>query len=132
MEGLLSTGPTPSSSLYTLTRVTIQTFSITTPISILEELILCIAPTAVQYGKILPSRLSNTGELNFNIIMFSNRECLVLFIVVFMIPLLPDFLQLMHFPNLLHPSLLPSFHQHWLAKAKVNWLIRGFGQYLTI
>ena len=39
---------------------------------ILEELILCIAPTAEQYGKILLSRLSNTGELNFNIIMFSN------------------------------------------------------------
>ena len=40
--------------------------------SILEELILRIAPTAGQYWKILPSRLSNTGELNFNIIMFSN------------------------------------------------------------
>ena len=36
--------------------------------SILEELILCIALTAGQYGKILPSRLSNTGQLNFNII----------------------------------------------------------------
>ena len=40
--------------------------------SILEELIVRIAPTAGQYGKILPSRLSNTEELNFNIIMFSN------------------------------------------------------------
>ena len=39
--------------------------------SILEELILHIAPTAGQYKKILPSRLSHTGELNFNIIMFS-------------------------------------------------------------
>ena len=35
--------------------------------SILEELILCIAPTAGQYWKILPSRWSNTGGLNFNI-----------------------------------------------------------------
>ena len=42
--------------------------------SILEELILRIAPTAGQYGKILPSRLSNTGDLNFNIIMFSIWE----------------------------------------------------------
>ena len=40
--------------------------------SILEELILLIAPIAGQYGKILPGRLSNTGELNFNIIMLSN------------------------------------------------------------
>ena len=40
--------------------------------SILEELILRIAPTAGQYRKILPSRLNNTKELNFNIIMFSN------------------------------------------------------------
>ena len=40
--------------------------------SILGELILRIVSTAGQYGKILPSRLSNTGELNFNIIMFSN------------------------------------------------------------
>ena len=39
--------------------------------SILEELILHIAPTAGQYGKMLPSRLSNTGELNFNILMLS-------------------------------------------------------------
>ena len=64
---------------YIPTRVTIQTFSITTPSltileTILEELILCIAPTAGQYGKILPSRLSNTGKVNFNIIMFSNCE----------------------------------------------------------
>ena len=44
--------------------------------SILEELILCIALTAGQYGKILPSILSNTGELNFSNIMFSNCECL--------------------------------------------------------
>ena len=40
--------------------------------SILEQLILRIAPTAGQYGKILPSRLSNIGSLKFNIIMFSN------------------------------------------------------------
>ena len=40
--------------------------------SILEELILGIALTALQYGKILPSTLSNTKELNFNIILFSN------------------------------------------------------------
>ena len=38
----------------------------------MEELILHIAPTAGQYGKILPSTLSNTGELDFNIILFSN------------------------------------------------------------
>ena len=44
--------------------------------SILEELIFCIAPTAGQYGKILPIRLSNTGELNFNIITFRNLECI--------------------------------------------------------
>ena len=37
----------------------------------MEELILCIAPTAGQYGKILSSRLSDTGGLNFNIIMFN-------------------------------------------------------------
>ena len=42
--------------------------------SIWEELLLRIAPTAGQYGEILPSRLSNAGELNFNIIMFSNWE----------------------------------------------------------
>ena len=41
-------------------------------ISVLEELILHIALTAGQYGKILPSRLSTTGVENFNIIMFSN------------------------------------------------------------
>ena len=40
--------------------------------SILEKLILRIAFTAGQYGKILPSRLSNAKELNFNIIMVSN------------------------------------------------------------
>ena len=40
-------------------------------ISILEELILRIALIAGKYGKILPSRLSYTGEVNFNIIMFS-------------------------------------------------------------
>ena len=40
--------------------------------SILEELIICVALTAGQYRKILHSRLSNTGELNINIIMFSN------------------------------------------------------------
>ena len=44
--------------------------------SILVELILRIASAAGQYGKILPSRLSNTGELNFNIIMLSNWECI--------------------------------------------------------
>ena len=38
--------------------------------SILEELILCNAPTSGQYGKILPGRLNNTESLNFNIIMF--------------------------------------------------------------
>ena len=27
------------------------------------------------YEKILPRGLSNTGELNFNIIIFSNEEC---------------------------------------------------------
>ena len=31
---------------------------------------------AGQYGKIYPSRLSNTGEVNFNSIMFSNWECI--------------------------------------------------------
>ena len=41
----------------------------------MDELILRIAWTAGQNGKILPSRLSNTGEFNFNIIMFSNQEC---------------------------------------------------------
>ena len=45
--------------------------------SILEELILRIAQTAWQYDKIIPSRLSNIEELNFNIIMFSNWEFLV-------------------------------------------------------
>ena len=40
----------------------------------MEELILRIASTAGQYGKILPSRLTNTGEVNFNIIMFSKWE----------------------------------------------------------
>ena len=40
--------------------------------SILEELILRISPTDWQYGKILPCRLSNTKELNFNIIVFRN------------------------------------------------------------
>ena len=40
--------------------------------SLLGELILYIAPRAGQYGKILLSGLSNTGELIFNIIMFSN------------------------------------------------------------
>ena len=64
-------------SSYFPTGVTIQTFSIKTAafpswLSVLEKLIICIALTAGQYGKILPSRLSNTGELNFNIIMFSN------------------------------------------------------------
>ena len=43
--------------------------------SILEEFILRIALTAGKYGKILPSRLSNTCELNVNIITFSNWEC---------------------------------------------------------
>ena len=40
--------------------------------SILEELFLHVAPTAGQYRKILLSKLSNTGELKFNIIMFIN------------------------------------------------------------
>ena len=35
--------------------------------SILEEFVLHNAPTAGKYGKILSSRLSNTGELYFNI-----------------------------------------------------------------
>ena len=38
--------------------------------SILEELILRISPTDGQYEKILISRLSNTKELNFDIIVF--------------------------------------------------------------
>ena len=46
--------------------------------SMLEELILCIAFTAGQYGKILHSRLSNAGEVNFNFIMFSNWEWIIL------------------------------------------------------
>ena len=37
-------------------------------------MILRIVSTAGQYGKILPSRLSNSEELIFNIIMFSNWE----------------------------------------------------------
>ena len=32
------------------------------------------APTAGQYRKIFPSRLSNTGELNINIILFSTWQ----------------------------------------------------------
>ena len=44
--------------------------------SIWEELNLCIAPTAGPYGKILASRLSNTVEVNFNIKMFSNWDCI--------------------------------------------------------
>ena len=51
-------------SSYNPTRVTIQTFSIKTPaLSFLNinigrvDSALCIAPTAGQYGKILPSRL---------------------------------------------------------------------------
>ena len=64
-------------SLYFLTRVTLQTFSIKFGIvlpgrSVLQELILRIALTAGQYRKILPSKLSNTKELNFIIIMLSN------------------------------------------------------------
>ena len=47
--------------------------SINLPVrSILEESILRIALTAGQYMKIVPSRFSNTEELSFNIIMFSN------------------------------------------------------------
>ena len=54
-------------SSYILTRVTIETFTITLQHcppwrSILEELILRISPKAGQYGILLPSRLSNTGE----------------------------------------------------------------------
>ena len=44
--------------------------------SIQVEFILRIALAAGQYGKILASRLSNIGELNFNTIMFSNWECI--------------------------------------------------------
>ena len=44
----------------------------------MEELIICIALTTGQYGKALPSGLSITGELNFNITMFSNGEWNVL------------------------------------------------------
>ena len=40
--------------------------------SMLEELILCKTPTAGQYRKLLPSRLSNPGEFNFNTILFRN------------------------------------------------------------
>ena len=40
--------------------------------SILKELILRIASTVGPYRKILPSRLSNIGDLNCNIKMFSN------------------------------------------------------------
>ena len=39
--------------------------------SVLEELILRIALTAGQYGKILPSGLSNAGKLNYHIKIFS-------------------------------------------------------------
>ena len=39
--------------------------------SVLEELILCIAMSTGQYGKILASCLRNTEELNLNIEMFS-------------------------------------------------------------
>ena len=46
--------------------------------SIREELILHIALSTGQYGKILPSWLRNTGDLNFNITMFSNCERTVL------------------------------------------------------
>ena len=46
--------------------------------SIFEELILRIALSTGQYGKILPSWLRNMEELNFNITMFSNWEWNVL------------------------------------------------------
>ena len=64
-------------SLYIPTPVTIQIFSIKLkqcPFwrSILKELILHIAPTAGQNGKILPHILSNTGEL------ISILSCLVI------------------------------------------------------
>ena len=67
-------------SSYIPTQVIIQTFSMTTQaLSFLEINIERLdspgAPTAGQYGKILHSRLSNTGGLNFNIMMFSNWEC---------------------------------------------------------
>ena len=70
-------------SSYIPTQVKIQTLSITTPALTFLEInidsrILPIAATAGQYGKILPSRVSNSGELNFNIIMFSHWECNVL------------------------------------------------------
>ena len=45
--------------------------------STLDGLILHIAPTARQYRKLLTSWLSNTDELNFNIIMFSSWECII-------------------------------------------------------
>ena len=61
--------------------------------SILEELILCKAPTAGQDRKILPSWFSNTGKLNFNIIMFSNWECPVIVSVY----VHPDFLNIYTF-----------------------------------
>jgi hypothetical protein len=47
-------------------------------ISVLEELILRIALTTGQYGKLLASWLRNTEELNLNIKMFSNWEWKVL------------------------------------------------------
>ena len=65
-------------------------FSIYLPVkSILKELILCIAPTAGQYSKILPSRLSNAGELKFNIIRLSNWECTILYCIILYCTMLP-------------------------------------------
>ena len=46
--------------------------------SILEKLILRITPTTGQYGKILPNRLSNTGEVNVNIIVFCDWDWAVI------------------------------------------------------
>ena len=42
--------------------------------SIMEELILHIARTAGQYGKVSPSRLNNTREVYFNIEILSFQE----------------------------------------------------------
>ena len=70
-------------SLYFPNRVTIQTFSIITPAltfmgSLLEELILSIALSTGQYGKLLSSWLRNTVELNLNFETFSIWEWKVL------------------------------------------------------
>ena len=66
--------------------------------SILEELTLHIASTAGQYWKILPNRLCNTEELNFNIIMFSAWECEILLMLTY---------------NILHLFLCLNKHQSY-------------------